>query len=275
MESCTSNFSNIFHSVPRHKPSSLTIGNSFFCTTNERNPQATLLSLKTIPKEGNTVIGVSGLFSLDLLSARLSAPRVSNQTIRNFIVIDKSRVVKTFWKSLSRIIIGKPGKEAPSRLEVIEKIEELMKTQKNYLFQADHRGASQAAKLEWEKFTQSIREGTSFASSDEKFKQIQRIFKKGHFQFLHMDMGNSESFKALGKVLKKHQLSPDTIYTSNIEDWLERSDRLEKFHESIRAIKEIKTLLVDSYRNDQKESSLPYGLIQRIQLPDGSLISSI
>lgn len=114
-----SNFSRIFNGIPRYRPESPLMAKSFFFSTNEHHFEHTLASLKTLPKRGNTVIGVSGLFSLDLLSARMSAPRPSKRAIKNFIVVDKNSVVKTFWRSISRIIAGKRDEKAPSRKEVL------------------------------------------------------------------------------------------------------------------------------------------------------------
>lgn len=245
----TSNFPRIFDSVPRYKPTNK--DNFFFFRTNENNYQETLSLLNKIPKQGNTVIGVSGLFSLDLLAARMSAPKPSKKKINTFIVIDKSPIVKRFWKSISRIITGNLEKEPPSRLEVIEKIKHLIRSQKiDFFEEISKRGLSptEAAASRLKGFDTDIANETSFASSDQTFKRIQIIFRNGRFQFLQVNMCTPESLSQLGKVLKAHHLSVDTLYVSNIRDWAVTAKREIEYDESIRVIRGEKTIVVDSTR---------------------------
>lgn len=260
-------FSSCFDRVPQYKASFK--DGIFFFTTNEKGSGETIRLLAHLPPRGNTMIGVSGTFSLDLLAARMSAPS-GIHSIRNFIVVDKSPLVKLFWESLSLIMTGNLEESPPHRLDVLVKINALIRRHQKAFFAATHSKLPPytAAAIEWDKFKGKIKDETSFASSDEKFKLVQSIFREGHFKFLQMDMADSDSFVALGEALKAHDLHPDTIYVSNIEEWVKDIGHHDDFNRSLSAIKKVDSIVVDSERPKSETPGLYHKLIQRVIIPN-------
>lgn len=246
----SSDFSSSFEAVPRTKSEIKPgISNQLFFTTNEEKSEETLSKLEREPITGNTIITVSGLFGLNILATRMYAAQKSSKKITTFIVIDKSSVVKNFWKNIASIIRGNLDEEAPSRCEVVLTILELIYRQKELYFppypSSPFSTSDSFLIHEARNFIYEIKNGSSFASTQNRFNMIQSIFRNNRFQFLDIDITESDSFYPLGEVLTTNSLTVDTAYISNIRTVIPKF-RIERFYKSISVISHQNTLIVDS-----------------------------
>ena len=245
----TANFPSLFSGIPQMEgPLGETEEKRLYFATNEDNSERTITTLQGMPLRGNIVLAVSGIFALNILAARIEAARAHGGEISGLVIVDRSPIVQTFWTDISKIIAGDPENRKPTRAEVIVKIGELISTKKDYFFDTSLLSPIQTHRLltyHRTRFREEIQSGRSFASTDEQFKSVQKIFRNNHFKFLRLDLTDRASFEALGYVLRVNHLEVDTAYFSNVLQFTD-SEAVTNFHASTEAIMSPNTIIVDT-----------------------------
>ena len=94
-------FEDAFHSLVFPAHDTFDGWRKVFFTTNEHGANTTLLKMTTNRLRGNTLIGVSGLFNLDLLAACLEQEsKLPDGKLRHLIILDVNESVIQFWKRI-------------------------------------------------------------------------------------------------------------------------------------------------------------------------------
>ncbi len=178
-----------------------------YVTTNEMNIEKILSKIQSIESFGNTLLGVSGLFNLDVASVR--------QNIQTIIIFDRSKKVQDFWTNLENIIINYEYQEA------IKKVYELISCNADIYFKpSKYIGDTQSvANYYIRQLSDSIRQQISFMSKESRYDKIKQIFLNNQFQFLRLDLNNSDSFIKLYQFFERNNLSVDILYSSNVRNY--------------------------------------------------------
>jgi len=222
-----------------------------FLTTNEINQADSLFTLAKHKVTGNTIIGVSGFFTLNAASALGTYCSKPGSEIENIILIDRSLRVEHFWKQMQVIITSSSKKE-----EVISKVTDLLKKEQTRYYPE----GSTSLCLTTGIYTKISTEGSvaeylkelddevlcahSWLSSDDKFARIKRIFDNKHFIFKRMDLFESEPIEAMGKILKERNITVDTIYLSNVYEYAKSPEVKQQFKKAVQYLILPETLVI-------------------------------
>ncbi len=97
-------------------------------------------------------------------------------------------------------------------------------------------------------------------ASEKKFRYIKRMFREGKIIFVNLDLLDENSFGKLAELIKVYGYEVDTIYASNIQNWIERNrgDVGGMFRSVSALITSPKTLYVDSYSEYDLSSDAPW-----------------
>lgn len=208
--------------LPSYETRHNTIHDRVFLTTNESLQTKTLGILKRQPVNGNTLIGVSGFFTLNIASVRGIESETSLFDIDTIIIVDRAPCVEYFWSMAKDIILS-----SHTAAETARKIELVI------IFNADRFFAKSSphpprdhAVLDIEALRGEIASSTSWLSTDAKFAKIKRIFKNDRFIFKRMDLLEPKTFHDMATVLKAQGCVVDTLYISNVSEYVDRSPGL-------------------------------------------------
>src|SRR5579883_47268 len=162
--------------------------------TNEIGQAAVLKQLATAKTEGNAIFGCSGAYLLNLAAAC--------EGVEYIRVFDCSEKVKDFWEGMQKII---PALDPDKLEEAQNKFYEWVNASYELNPYQPHRIVS-----EW-------REGTSFLSSPEKLRKVQKIFHRTKgVTFTLVDLGNPKDFSAFLMAQRVDKVVPKIVYISNI-----------------------------------------------------------
>jgi hypothetical protein len=225
-----------------------------FLTTNEVRHGELLQRVAKIPIRGDTfieahqgagktIIAVSGFCGLNIASAR--GEEVENEIdLNTIIMIDRSTKVEAFWEAMKKIITS-----SKTRQEVIVKLYKLLE---HDMFRIDDYSTDKQV-IEWglkyiprKDLEREISRGLSWLSHVKRFKKIKYIFDNGRFIFKRVDLADQASMKSFRKCIKKSQCSLDTVYVSNIAEYLEPEQFQAYKEEVLKLLKGHKALLIDS-----------------------------
>lgn len=216
-----------FSSIPQCNTSYDDYNHRLFLTSNERGFDQTLEKYAQAEATGNTLIGVSGFFILDLAAARQVKP-----LIKNIILLDRSDRVQFFWHAINEIV-----KTSSHFLEATQKIKQHLLNEKNRYFSSgwdyndDKRYEFTLSTLE-----NHIRLNLSWLSSEEKYGKIHKIFIKNRFTFLKLDFFEDRSFPDLANCLKTKNYQVDTLYLSNIWEYADSLEQRQNYYRNIKQI---------------------------------------
>lgn len=73
----------------------------------------------------------------------------------------------------------------------------------------------------------------SWLSTDEGFSYIQKLAKNGKISAIVADIRDEQKFQELANILKQNAVSIDTLYVSNIAEWMSTDEDKEKFVKSV------------------------------------------
>lgn len=199
-----------------------------YFTTNEGEQKDTIrkLSEKHINTTADTIVGVSGLCTLNIGSTRA----ISQKNINHLIMIDCSKHVQNFWKNMEKII-----KESQTRQEAHQKIENLIDRKKfKYYSRFCQCRARALAEDHKRSLKKEIESDISWLSDNRRFERIKGIFDANHFKFFKLDLFEPQTMDPLVEYMKGKTL--DFIYLSNVGEYAENSGKLHKFRESLAPI---------------------------------------
>lgn len=200
-----------------------------YLLSNEFNREQTKKRLSEIDcKENGVHIGFSCWENLDIMAVRKSC---------GGIVADIS---KSAYEAM--VMTAKRVCEAANRFEFVQMIK---KDQLNLKEDTDI-----DAEIE--------REG-SWLASDDSFRTIQNLFKEGRVAILRLDVRDREKFAKIGSWLSENKLECDTLYVSNILDWIhERSPAdMFKVRSALSRVLKDRTTIIISSEHFQESAGLP------------------
>lgn len=222
-----------------------------FLTTNEAKAKNTLDTLAATPIKGDAMIGVSGFFILNAAAQRTKSSDPS-QKIKKIIVLDRSSRVEHFWEHVKEIIC-----EASAREEVFENLLDLLEKEKNRYYgesDLDFLYYKQALKG----LDRDVKAHTSWLSDDLRFKTIQEIFKNDGFIFRRINLSDDQKTKSIHRILEEHGLAVDTLYLSNVADYMENAEEKDRFIQTVRNLTEKSTLIIHAQAEIDSKTEHPY-----------------
>lgn len=203
-----------------------------YILTNEVNLKETgrILTIYPNPKRPFH-IGFSCWHNFDLIVARQSC---------GAIVADISDCVFEFYSETKKCVIRAENRESF--------VNDMLNSFKDDRYQRKYcreKLSFYIDQLEKELFREE-----SWLSTDEGFNFIKDLYQNNRIVHLRLDIVDTESFFKIKVFLDENSLSLDTLYVTNIADWLikigndERGNVLEKMVQSIMSVASAETLIV-------------------------------
>lgn len=224
------------------------IRDRLFLTTNEKELEITLAEVSKVASTGDTIIGVLGFCILNIAAMRLLNPQ---STLRNIIVIDRGGITKTFWLHASNIIRSSQTKE-----ECLARICANVFLLKDHYFPED--GGNRSGDYAYAvgcKLKKEISKNLSWLSDDERFFLIKQIFDNNRFQFFRLDFSEQSSFAPFIHAFEALHLQTDTLYLSNVHEYLVDDD-LQTYASIVERLLSRGTILIDTVPRDHEGQKL-------------------
>jgi len=207
--------------------------------TNESMQSETLVDLAEEPLTGNTVIGVSGFFTLNAAAFRGTASSSSHGEIENIILLDRSIRVEYFWEKMKKIIAS-----SSNRFEVLDKVTHHLEKYRTFYYNNGWETPKKTVSDMLEDLASEVFNDESWLCCDEKFAKIKQIFDKGHFIFKRLDLCDKKEIESVSKILKERNIAIDTIYLSNVVEYVDSAAEKETFISAMEHLISPKTLVV-------------------------------
>lgn len=217
-----------------------------YLNSNEEKSQENvrILAKKILPSHKDTVIGTSGLHTLNIAAFRGIENSSTSGEIKYIIIFDRSRRTEHFWQEAEKIITF-----AQDRFQAMEYITQLVLNNAEFYFSGNKSCDSPAIQAKGAVYHLEFdyHHGHSCFSQEKTFRRIQDIFRKKNFFFLRIDVQDTAAFSALAKCINKFQLHVDTLYVSNIAEFVEETKNgLRKFQESMKGLIQNNTYIIDT-----------------------------
>jgi len=181
----------------------------------DENKDGILAELNELPGKGSGVhFGVGGMFNLDIVAMRRS---------RFAIIGDISERAQKTYRAIREAILDEQMTDENLPLEEKRKkfVDVLIsKLKENGAFIGDRAIAPDLKVLLALK--KSLEDPLSWLSSDEALLHIQKMFEEERFVFINLNVFDSVSFQKIGQWMKGEGLHLDTVYTSNMNGFIER-----------------------------------------------------
>jgi len=182
-------------------------------------------------------IGLAGMFNFDMLAARKTGYA---------ILLDKNeRQIEAF--RLMRNVIG----AAINSTEFVRSFLDALQKRYDYFF-PNHE--------EFEKFSESFKFGLtqsdSWLGNAEDFDWIRNMFREGRILSYRADVANANLFRAIGDWMGRQQLELDSVYLSNVPEWLLENrgggivrKNVAGFYQGLLPLLLPQTLIIEAYEN--------------------------
>lgn len=214
-------------------------------------------------------MAVSGMNALNLLASRILTARDEGKEMAGLVVVDSNLTCQDFWANFEEIIQSRVPIEggtltkiakifssavsdtaetrSPTKEDVVARIKALVSDKKDLYFPVFKSGSTTEKRLidHMSLFDTELADGLSWLSSNETFAAIQEVFMRGHFKFLRLDLTEPEPCRALGRALQTNGLTVDTLYLSNVLEYLSDA-ALPAYRESVRHLLSPRTLVIDT-----------------------------
>jgi len=89
----------------------------------------------------------------------------------------------------------------------------------------------------------------SWLSSDDHFNYIRTLAVQGNIVSYHTNLADQNSFRSFSAKLNQICSTVNTLYLSNVQDWIHSSSALKQYVENIKSITEDQSLIIDAYIN--------------------------
>lgn len=189
-----------------------------FLTTNERSATKVFKNLVGHEGSNRVHIGCSGWQNFDL---------ISNLKSNYAIIVDIAKSTRMIYQVTEQEI-----KTADNRQDFLEKVATVFQKMPIAIsVGSKHFYREDIAK----ELILELNKPNSWLASDEKFEFIKKMFAEKRIVFLGVDFKETPIFSKINQVIRDNGLSLDTLYLSNVIDWLEQSDR-RSFFDSINAV---------------------------------------
>ncbi|MCM8787572.1 MAG: response regulator, partial [Candidatus Omnitrophica bacterium] len=217
-----------------------------YILSNER-AESVLVELERLPKAKDnkllTHLGFAGWINLDILAIR---------RIDFGIFVDINPYLIEVWKIVEEII----RHPAIKRREFVETFIQALNRRRLDLLGNDL--TSITPNLTIYRIRSLLNRPESWLGSDEKFKYIQEMFMRDRIAYFRLNALDKKRIRLLANILRKYDLRLDTIYISNIFDFLRKTKKPEdleeiqrKFAKNLSLLGDNRTLLLESkIKND-------------------------
>ena len=168
----------------------------------------------------NAVVGVGGMFLLNIAAMRGEGCKELSSRISSVIVLDRSLRMEKFWNAVAEIIQSSDNKET-----AYDKIDELLECRKEEFFSGYSNDPEIEAKEIQSTFEEEVfylqrdkDENICWLSTDERFEKIKMIFESGCFIFKRVDVFGDQG-PALRRAFISANVKIDTLYLSNASEY--------------------------------------------------------
>lgn len=206
--------------------------NGIYITTNERGLEQTreFLIQHPPPPSPTIHIGCAGWHNLDLIAFRRSTYG---------LIVDFNQKNGAFIRKTIELIGSSPSRQT-FKDAMIEYLNSLQGSDRDLFFHWDQRG-SPTERIEQELF----REG-SWLRSDESYQYIKAI--SGRIVAIAGDMQDVDLFLQIRGFLDANGIAVDTLYLSNISNFMQTERARDAFFRSVRALADGQTIFIDCPR---------------------------
>ena len=208
--------------------------------------------MKRRPLVGNALLSVSTFYGLNVFAAR---GKKNKQMLSYIIMIDNSLRVQFFWEEIQKII-----SRCSSKDDAFNKIKSLIREQSKRFWTSSIKFWSRKDQCyktskEWtEESVQKLEEEVlktklSWFSTQKRYEKIKRVFDAGYFVFKLIDLRDFKNVQALSQINNQLGITLDTVYISNIPEWVEAKSDLPFFYSAINELRQSmtnETLLIDT-----------------------------
>ncbi len=231
------------------------ITDMIYINTNENNVEKTFQSLSTIPMilQGGH-IGFSGLCNFAIIAKRKSSRAVicdKNPENALFLyhvlrILRASRDPHHFINTLTDYIKDVDANELNHCLELTpELINFGPNLSDNKLYQ-NLSGPADEIALE-------LRRKFSWLSSPESYNHLKNLAMQDKIAVITLDICATETLKKVYELLKDNNIQVDTLYISNISDWMEKDTDKVAFTQTVKTLlSDNDTILIDAPQNNQR-----------------------
>ncbi len=192
------------------------------------------------PDNHRVHIGVSLMFDFDVMAARRSALG---------IVVDRNGRLGEVFSKINELLTQK---QTLTRREFTDRLIDWFKKDK------------QRQGNQFDLYGLLNSSANSWLSTDQDFEFIREKFLAHKVLFIRSDWRNVGVFRAIGVWLKKNGLRADTVYVSNMRDWLLFGDsgrNVSAMEDSLRAVSDPNTFVIDAAKQG---ASVNPALSQRV-----------
>jgi hypothetical protein len=196
--------------VPRVVPKD-SCCNSIWVITNEMGNEDILMDMRKTAIVGDTIIGVSGFYTLDLAVQRGASLWYENRKIEQIVIIDHGIAVSHFWNGIAKIV-----RKCTKRESAIEKIKTFL-IESDSFFSVCKTGRHeshincQIKELQW-----CIDYGISWLSNDTWYKQGKAFFDQNRIKHIVSDLCDPNTMDGVVRAITQAGHTVDTVYLSNV-----------------------------------------------------------
>jgi hypothetical protein len=207
---------------------------------NEKGQETTLAALtpSTVSAENRVHLGFSVWFNFDVMA--ISQPSYG-------ILCDMDDNVMDIYKGIAEAL-----NKSSNRLEFVSNFKAFLEASSDKLFGLPPEEMSKLFDIDAE----LIRPG-SWLSSEASFQVIKNLSTKGRLLFLNVDITDKEAFTQLKTWLDTNHLELDTLYASNIIDWLKTELSKQSYLLNLKMVSTLNTRFIQAHTPTPRKSKKP------------------
>ena len=242
-------------------PAALQKGNYFSQTVyvgcNELQQTETLhylmLTPSSIPQERRVHLGFSIWFNFDLIS--ITKPAYT-------IICDYDTKAIDIFEA-----IGKGLVHCEDRVSFAEYFTKFLSDNSNHLFSLEPTEVHKIFNVRNE-----LERSDSWLYKEERFQFVRELHLKGHTLFLNLDITDEEGvFNQIQHWMEENRLILDTLYASNIIEWLHTDHKKQVYLKNLKMVSSDKTRFIQAYKPQDKKGEpvqfIGFG-IDSIKIPE-------
>lgn len=232
----------------------------------------TLLSMKDFwpaPSNG-ALVGFSTLFNLDLICARKSKIAffcdLSSYVFRYYLIIQETIKEAQNRYDFVRLIVENLLKNGFLCSDAEKMTQQVFRgvflTRKNLseLNKEPHMSKAVSVEELTNYFLKQLKTENSWLSTDDNYNFVRDLYLDNKIFHLPLDAKDKNgNFEILSKWITSHGYKVDTLYISNIRDWLHYQSYIEAFNNNIDALRNDSTIIIDSHSLNEKLGLNPLG----------------
>lgn len=204
--------------------------NGVYITTNETNLSATNTFLKTHPLNENSIhIGCASWYNFDIMCARKS---------HYGLIVDFNPKNAEFIKKTIEIIKISNSRES-FKTAIIDYLTSLEGAEKQLFFHKDQKG------LPTEKIEKELYRKESWLHDDKSYNFIKKLVEKEQIIAITEDITNFEKFAEIKNFLDSNNLFIDTLYLSNICNFMQTQKQKEGFCKTVSCLLNKNSLFIN------------------------------